>query len=310
MSHSPNRPAARPAGRRLGLRPRRPHRRERRSASVRTRRRVLLWVQVAIIAVICVAWIYPLLWVVSVSFKDQAEVFSGGLSLIPDRWSLDSYERAWEVGGFSDYLLNSFLVTAGTVVLVVARCAMAGYVIARYNFPGKRIFVVLLVATLFVPVGLTVIPVTELSDSLGLLNSRWGLVLALSGTGQVAGVLLYAGYFRSVPRELEEAAMLDGAGFVRTFTKVMLPIARPVTATVAVMTFLFAWSNFFLPLVFTLSRPELRTLSVGMLAFRSENSIDWPGLAAAGTISLLPVVIVFILLQRHFIDGVAGAVKS
>lgn len=276
----------------------------------RNRRRVLLWVQAAVLAGFCLLWIYPLLWVVSASFKDQAEVFSGGLSLLPDQWHPESYSRAWDVGGFSDYLVNSVLITAGTVVLVVLRCALAGYVIARYSFLGKKVFVGLLVATLFVPMGLTIIPVTELSDTLGLLNSRWGLILALSGTGHVAGVLLYAGYFRSVPRELEEAAKLDGAGFLRIFVRVMLPTARPVTATVSVMTFLFAWSNFFLPLVFTLSRPELRTLSVGMLSFRSQNSIDWPGLAAAGTISLLPVVIVFVLLQRHFLNGVAGAVKS
>lgn len=275
----------------------------------RNRRRALLWVQVAVIAAFCVLWIYPLLWVVAASFKDQAEVFSGGLSLLPDHWHPESYRRAWDVGGFDGYLVNSVLVTLGTVVLVVLRCALAGYVIARYSFLGKKVLGALLVATLFVPVGLTVIPVTELSDALGLLNSRWGLVLALSGTGHVAGVLLYAGYFRSVPRDLEEAARLDGAGFLRTFVQVMLPIARPVTATVSVMTFLFAWSTFFLPLVFTLSRPELRTLSVGMLSFRSQNSIDWPGLAAAGTLSLLPVVIVFVLLQRHFINGVAGAVK-
>ncbi|WP_460809972.1 carbohydrate ABC transporter permease [Microlunatus endophyticus] len=103
---------------------------------------------------------------------------------------------------------------------------------------------------------------------------------------------------------------MDGAGFFRTFFRVMLPLAGPVTATVALMTFLATWNSFFLPLVFTFSRPDLRTVSVGMLAFIGENSTDWSGMAAAATISLLPVMILFILLQRYFVEGIAGAVKS
>ena len=104
--------------------------------------------------------------------------------------------------------------------------------------------------------------------------------------------------------------MLDGAGFGRVFTSIMLPLAMPITATVALLTFLATWNAFFLPLVFTFSRPELRTLSVGMQAFVGENNTDWSGMAAAGVISLLPVVVLFILLQRHFVEGIAGAVKS
>jgi len=152
--------------------------------------------------------------------------------------------------------------------------------------------------------------VVELSDRLNLLNSLAGMILALSGGGQVAAILLYAGYFSRIPRELEEAAVLDGASFFQIFRSIMLPLAGPITATVSLLTFLAAWNNFFVPLVFTFSRPELRTLSIGMLSFQSENSVDWSGLSAAATISLIPVVLLFMFLQRYFIDGIAGAVKS
>ncbi|MEU6721402.1 carbohydrate ABC transporter permease [Nonomuraea sp. NPDC046802] len=274
------------------------------------RRRLGIWAQVVLLAVISLVWIYPLLWIVSASLKDSLDVFSGGLGLIPESWRFENYVRAWQDAEFGLYTVNSVVVTLGTVALVVLRCALAGYVIARRNFIGKRAVVVVLVATLFAPGGLTIIPVVELSDLMGLLNSRTGIILALAGSGHVAAVLLYAGYFSRIPRELEEAAIMDGAGFLRTFFRVMLPLAGPVTATVGVMTFLAAWNNFFLPLVFTFSRPDLRTLSVGMLAFRGTNSTDWSGLAAAGTISLIPLLLVFLALQRHFVEGVAGAVKS
>ncbi|MEU8364781.1 carbohydrate ABC transporter permease [Nonomuraea sp. NPDC048882] len=273
------------------------------------RRRLGIWAQVAVLAVVCVVWIYPLLWIVSASLKDSLGVFSGGLGLIPGSPHFENYARAWRDADFGLYTVNSVLVTLSTVVLVVLRCALAGYVIARRDFIGKRVVVGVLVATLFAPGGLTIIPVVELSDLLGLLNSRTGIVLALAGGGHVAAVLLYAGYFARIPRELEEAIM-DGAGFLRTFFRVVLPLAGPVTATVSVMTFLAAWNNFLLPLVFTFSRPDLRTLSVGMLAFRGTNSTDWSGLAAAGTISLIPLLLVFLALQRYFVEGVAGAVKS
>jgi raffinose/stachyose/melibiose transport system permease protein len=161
-----------------------------------------------------------------------------------------------------------------------------------------------------VPTGYTIIPVVEVSNQLHLLNSRWGMILALSGAAHVAEILLYIGYFRGIPKEIEEAAVVDGAGFLTVFFRVMLPLAMPVTATVTLLTFLSTWNNFFLPLVFTFSRPELRTVSVGMLAFAGENSTDWSGLAAAATISLLPIVLLFLFLQRYFIEGLSGAVKS
>jgi len=132
----------------------------------------------------------------------------------------------------------------------------------------------------------------------------------LSGGAHVASILLYLGYFRQLPRELEESAVIDGAGFLSVFGRIMLPLANPVTATVTLLTFLGTWNAFFLPLVFTFSRPDLRTLSVGMLAFVGENSTDWSGMAAAATISLLPVVALFVLLQRYFVEGIAGAIKS
>lgn len=273
-------------------------------------RRTLRWLQTAILAVIALAWVYPLLWIVSASLKDAMAIFSSGLSLWPEQWHWENYSRAWQDAGFSQYMANSVIVTVLTVVIVVIRCATAGYVIARYRFVGRRVLVAVLAATMFIPTGLFVVPVVELSDLLGLLNTHLGLILALSGGGHVAAVLLYAGFYAKVPKELEEAATVDGAGFLRTFVQIMLPLSGPITATVVVLTFLATWNNFFLPLVFTFSVPQNRTLAVGMLAFEGTNSTDWSGLAAAASLSLLPILALFIVLQRYFVEGIAGAVKN
>lgn len=285
-------------------------RRSSRWSTGRLVRRLPWWLAAAVMAIGCALWVYPFAWMVAASLKDQFEIFSSGLTLIPSSPEWENYSRAWTDASFGTYLINTVIVTFTTVVIVVARCAMAGYVLGRYRFGGHKAIMVTLIVTLFVPTGYTIIPVVDITQRLGLLNSLTGMVVALSGGAHVAAILLYAGYFRQIPRELEEAAIVDGAGFWSIFFQIMLPLAMPVTATVAVLTFLATWNAFFLPLVFTFSRPDLRTVSVGMLAFVGENSTDWAGMAAAATISLIPVVVLFVLMQRYFVDGIAGAVKS
>ena len=276
----------------------------------RIKRRLPWWILALVLLVIAFIWVFPFIWMVSASLKTSAEIFAGGLGLIPEALQWENYYRAWEDGNFRIYLLNTVIVTVATVVIVVFRCALAGYVLGRYRFPGSRLVIGILVATLFVPTGYTIIPIVKLSLELGLLDQLGGMILALAGGANVAAILIYAGYFRGMPAELEEAAIVDGAGFLRTFLQIMLPLSMPVTATVGILTFLFTWNAFFLPLVFSFSNPALRTVSVGMQAFVGENSTDWPGMAAAGVLSLLPIIVLFAFMQRYFIEGIAGAVKS
>lgn len=263
-----------------------------------------------VLAVFCAIWIYPFVWLVSASLKTQPEIFGKGLSLIPDTPQFGNYVRAWTEVGFSHYMLNTVIITLGTVVLIIVRSALAGYVLGRCDFAGKKVLIGVFLVTFFLPEGYTIIPVTQLTDALGLLNTHLGVILGLGAGGQVAATLLYAGYFRTLPKELEECARVDGAGPLRTFFSIMLPLAWPVTATVFILMFLFAWNVYLLPLVFTLSQPGLRTLAVGMTSFVGEYSTDYPGLAAAAVISLAPVVAVFVALQRQFVDSIAGAVKG
>lgn len=271
--------------------------------------RVRRWLVSAALAAICCLWIYPLVWMVSASLKPNALIFANE-GLIPSQLTFENYVRAWNEANIGSYFFNTLFVTAGSVVIVTISSAMMGYVLGRRRFPGRAVVFGMMVFTLFVPQGYTIIPIFELLSRLGLGQSLWGVMLATAGGSFVIFVLLFAGYFSQMPDELEEAAKMDGVGFIRTFWFVMLPLSKPIIVTVIVMQTLYAWNDFLLPLVVTLANPAIRTLSVGVYAFKGENFVDWGGMTAASTITILPVVILFLFLQRYFIDGLAGAVKG
>lgn len=262
-----------------------------------------------ILALICLVWIYPFVWMLATSLKTNTEIF-GNPGLIPEAWAWDNYSRAWTEAHMGRYFVNTLIVTVGSVVLVTFSTALMGYVLGRYKFPGRNTLFIATVSTVFLPQGFTIIPVFELLSALGLSTNLVGLTLATSGNAIVVFVVLFAGYFSQLPNDLEDAARVDGVTFFQTFWYVMLPLARPMMVTVVIMQVLNAWNDFLLPLVITLANPAIRTLSVGIYAFKGEQTIDWTGMAAAATISIIPVVVLFILLQRYFINGLAGAVKG
>ncbi|WP_083288575.1 carbohydrate ABC transporter permease [Jiangella alba] len=258
----------------------------------------------------CLIWVYPFVWVASSAFKSQSEMLLGGLSVIPEDWTFDNFRRAWDVANFGSYSINTVIFSFGVVAVVLIVSAMAGYALGRGNMGGRNVIIGVLVTTMFIPTGFTIIPVFELVNSLGLNNTLFGAVLAAAAPVHVVQILLFMGYFAGMPRELEEAARIDGAGYIRVFTRIMLPLAKPIIGTVTLFTFISSWNAFFIPLVFTLGAPDLRTLGVGMYSFYGQYTTDWTGLAAGAFISLLPIIAVFLFLQRTFVEGLAGAVKS
>ncbi|MFJ9032734.1 carbohydrate ABC transporter permease [Streptomyces sp. NPDC102274] len=262
-----------------------------------------------LLVVVSLIWIYPFLWTVSGAFKTQTGLFTGGAGLIPDQLSFDNFRRAWVNAGFSRYFLNTVLYTVISTAVELVKSALCGYILARYDFPGRRLLHRTIVATLFIPVASIIIPQFVLVDQLGLLNTRAGVILAMSGAAGALYVLLFIGFFSSVPPALFDAAKLDGAGFLRTF-RLVLPLAKPVIAVVVIFQFVSNWNEFNIPLVFTLGQPELQNLAVGMLSFKGEHAVDWTGFAAGMTISFVPMLLVFLFFQSYFVRGLAGATKE
>ncbi len=260
--------------------------------------------------VLGIIWIYPFIWMIMSSFKTNAEYITSGIKLWPEAFQFENYLRAWNTAKFSVYFKNTVIFTISVVIIVITICSMTGYVLGRYVFPGRILFVSTVVATMFMPKGYTIIPIYTLINSMGLNNSLLGVILAEAGGAHVLFILLFMAHFRGLPKELEEAAEIDGAGFLRTFFFIMLPLSKPIIATTAILQFMWTWNSFLIPLVFTLTKPDLRTLGVGMYQFIGEFAIDWSGMAAGASISLLPIIVIFLLFQRYFVEGISGSIKG
>jgi ABC-type glycerol-3-phosphate transport system permease component len=255
-------------------------------------------------------YMYPFLWMISGSLKAKSEFFGNGLSLIPQRLVWENYSQAWERASFGIYFKNTVFITVVTTLLVVLLTSLAGYALARADFPGKSFLVGAILVTMFLPRGYTIVPIFELVKDLGLLNSLWAVILVNTATSMVFNTFLFTGYFTTLSREIEEAAIIDGARPLDLYARIAMPLAKPMIGTVVLFEFIDNWNSFFIPLVFTLSRPDLRTVSVGMYAFVGQQSTEWTLMCAAATMSLLPTLLLFFLLQRLFVEGVAGAIRG
>ena len=255
-------------------------------------------------------WVYPFLWMISASFKSQNEFFNNRLGLIPQAPTLDNIKRIWVKANFGSYFLNTVVVTCSAVVLVLIITMLAGYAMGRYKFVGRNLMMGIFVGSIAIPLVSTIIPTYEVVKGMHLTGTKTGLVLAQAGGAHVIFLMLFTSFFASIPMELEEAAKIDGCSFFRIFFNIMMPLCKPIATTVVIMETIWTWNAFMLPLVLTLNNPASRTLAVGLYAFKGENTVDWTGIAAGGTIAVIPVIILFIILQRHFVEGIAGAVKS
>ena len=259
---------------------------------------------------VALIWVYPFLWMVTASLKTGNEFFRDRLSLFPKSPTFENIVRVWSMENFSTYFLNTFIITFFVVLIVLAITALSGYVFGRYNFIGRKVVLVIFLSSISIPIVSTVIPMYEIVRSMGLIGTKMGVILATSGGAHVIFVLLFMSYFKQIPNELEESAKIDGCGFFRTFISIMFPLAKPIATTVLIMESVWTWNDFLRPLVLTLNNPTARTLAVGLYAFKGENTVDWTGIAAGGTIAIIPIVILYMILQKYFVDGVAGAVKG
>ncbi|GAA0910210.1 carbohydrate ABC transporter permease [Virgisporangium aurantiacum] len=252
--------------------------------------------------------LYPFLWMVSAAFKDQSEVVAGG-HLIPHRPTLRTLVETWNELQFFDYFLNSLKVTGWTVLLVLVVYSAAGYAFSVLRFPGRKALYRLFLALLFVPGVTVLLPIVLLENKLGLLGGHWGLILPfVNGTAPLA-ILLMTNAFDAIPGELREAARVDGAGELRIFTTIYLPLSRPVLITIAVLTAIPTWNEYLLTRV-SLNDPETYTLPIALQNLQSGAVLHYNVLMAGSLIVVVPVIILFIAAQRYFVNGLIGAVKA
>lgn len=252
--------------------------------------------------------LYPIFLMFMSSFKSSSEIFKNPLGL-PTSFSLDTYRTLLNKIPFDQYFYNSVMVSVTSVVLVVLFCSLAAFYIARFNFSwNSAIFFVFLLG-MMIPIKLGIVPLFILMRDLGLINSLWSLILMNIATGAPITMLILTGFFKTLPMELEEAARMDGAGNLRTLWHVLLPLMRPAIGTVVIINFIAAWNDFFFPLIFITEKAKM-TIPVGMLSLFGEHSADWGSLFAGLTLASLPMMVLFLLASKQFMEGLtAGAVK-
>ncbi len=258
----------------------------------------------AIVALLfgAILMIGPFLWMASTSFKIPAEQFSK--HLIPQSPTFDNYVKLWTAMPFHLMAWNSFKIAAISTLGQLLTCSMAAFVFAVVKFPGRNILFALLLVTLMVPSQITAIPQFVIFKYLGLYGSHAPLYLP-SFLGGAFGTFLMRQYFRTIPVELAEAARLEGAGLWSIFWKVYLPLSKPALAAFAVFAFMFSWNDLFSALIYLPSDMQTTTLPVGLALFRQQYAGQWTIMMAAALVSVLPIIAVFILAQRHFIQGIA-----
>lgn len=258
--------------------------------------------------------VFPLVYALFGSFKSTVDFLTGGSSLFPKKgWRLQNYSDAWRTANFGTYTINSILFSVISVVGTLFTTTMTGYAISRSKFKIKKMLVGSFGITLFITGAITMYPIYQLCQSIGLTSNLWGMVLVQMAENQAVFCILVANYVNGISREIDEAARIDGCGFFRIYWNIMLPIILPIIATVGILAFRNAWNNYMMPLVFTLSKPALRTLTVGVVALKDQgDGISAWNLMIAGTvISLLPMIVIYLFLNKFFIAGITeGSVKG
>ena len=261
----------------------------------------------ALLALMAAVTIYPLVWVLLNSLKRSDDLFEASWS-VPRVWQWANYSAAWRYG-LGHYMLNSVLVTAVSVAAIVLLGALAAFVLTTHRFPGRVVLHAVILGGLIMPPEVSLFPLFKIMLVLGIYNTYLAMILPDIAYGLPFTVLLLRAYMMLIPQEMAEAARIDGAGLLRCFWSIYLPMTRPALAAVALVQGLRVWNEFVFALTF-ISRNALRPLTVGLTTFGDSLQTNWPVLLAGLVISFLPVLVVFLAMQRQFMGGLtAGALK-
>ena len=259
----------------------------------------------ALLGGIAIAMLLPLLWMVSTAFKAPTEdIFQFPPQFIPSSPTFENFREAWDNAPFDRYFFNSLVIAIATVILNLILCSLAAYPLARLSFRGREIIFSLVVATILIPFQIVMIPLYILAVRLGLLNTYLGAIFP--AIASAFGIFLMRQAFQTVPKELEEAARIDGCSELGIWWHIMIPSVRPALVTLALFVFIGSWGDFLWPLL-VLDRPEYYTLPLGVNRLAGSFSFNWRLISAGSVISIVPVILVFIAAQRYIVPSETGS---
>ncbi|MFJ2047567.1 MULTISPECIES: carbohydrate ABC transporter permease [Paenibacillus] len=270
--------------------------------------RIFGWAKLLSLMVALVLFIFPFLLLITNSFKANQAITSDPLGL-PASFQWDNYVSAFDKMGYMSAFGNSLLITVAGVLLIALLAAMTAHYFVRHNSKLNQYLFFLMVAAMIIPFQAIMIPLVKIYGSLGLLDNKWSLIYMYIGFGSPLAVFIYHGFIKSIPLELEEAALMDGCGRVQTFFRIVLPVLLPTSVTIAVLNVLWIWNDFLLPSL-VLTSSEQRTLPLSTFYFYGTYTVDYGPLMAGLVLTLLPVLVVYLFAQKYIIQGVMqGSIK-
>ena len=266
-------------------------------------------IRLVILAAVFILAIAPVFLMLSSAFKTRAEIARNPVSM-PTTLRADNLVKAWTIGHFGRYSINSVIITLPTVFGVVALSCLAGYGFARFNFAGKRILFILFLVGLMVPFQSIMIPLYFDLQQYRILGTYWAMILPAIGLGLPFGIYLMQAFFRGLPNELADSGRVDGCNELQIFWHIILPLTTPAISSLAIFQFVWTWNAFLMPLIYV-NREELRPMTLGLMFFQGRYTSDYSMISAAVTLTTIPLIIVYVLLQRQFLRGLTqGAVKG
>jgi multiple sugar transport system permease protein len=246
--------------------------------------------------------LFPLYWMLVTALSDTGSFTSGPLRLWPQDPTLEAFRRATELLPFDRFYVNSLAIAVVAMLLSVSLNLVAGYVLAKYRFRGRQVVFVLILSTLMIPVQVVMVPQFQLVAGLGWVDSYWSVIIPRAA--EAFGIFLCRQFMLGIPDEVLEAARLDGAGHLRVLWSVVLPMSRPLIAVLVILTFMYRWNEFAWPLI-VLNDQQLFTVPIGLAFLQTQYGTDYPALMGMALLSTLPILAVFALFQRQFVEGVA-----
>lgn len=267
------------------------------------------WIGKLLLTIYALLTIYPLIWLFISSFKSNQE-FYGKPFALPSVWQFENFARAWKIAGIGTALTNSVIVTLASMALTLFLGTLAAYVLSRLQFKLKGFVMALFVLGMLIPIHSTLVPLFIMMKKMMILDTHWALILPYTAFELPVAIFVVAAYLTSVPKEVEEAAMIDGNGYWGIFFRVIFPLSVPAMATVAILAFLRFWNDFAFALVF-INKQALKTLPLSLSIFSDGFGTDYSLTMAAMTIAVIPTIIIYLIFQEQIMKGmVAGAVKG
>jgi multiple sugar transport system permease protein len=256
----------------------------------------------AALAAFALAVVFPFIWMLLTSVKPESEVVKYPPQLLPDVWTLEAYTNIWQRVPFGRFFLNSLLFAGGVTLISLFLDSLTAYALSRLQFPGRDVIFIIILIALMLPFQVTFIPLYVTVHELGLLNTFGGLIIPRATNA--FGIFMLRQFFSTLPRELDDAARIDGASELYIYSRIVLPLSKPALATLAVFHFMYNWNDFLWPLLIT-STTDMRTLPAGLALFMGQHVVEYAVLMAGATLALAPLFVAFLFAQRYFVQGIA-----